>query len=56
MKKSLRSLVVLSALAVSTLPSFAAMGGGNPRPQWPPQGSASTLSGAVAAALAFVGL
>ena len=56
MKKSLRSLVLLSAVVVSSVPSFAAMTGGDPRPQWPPKGSASVVSGAVAAALALFGL
>ncbi len=56
MKKSFRSIVLLGALAISAVPSFAAMSGGNPRPQWPSQGSSSAWSGIVAAAYAYVGI
>ncbi len=55
MKKSIRSIVLLSAFAVSSVPSFAAMGGGLPRPQWPAAPSA-LFSGMVAAASAFIGI
>ncbi len=55
MKKSIRSIVLLSAFAVSSVPSFAAMGGGAPRPQWPPVYSAF-LSGMAAAAGALIGI
>lgn len=54
MNKSLRSIVLLSAFAVSSVPSFAAMGGGNPRPQWPP--TPAIFAGIVAAAGVFVGI
>lgn len=54
MKKSIRSIVLLSAFAVSSVPSFAAMTGGNPRPQWPPV--TEFFSGVLAAASAFVGI
>ncbi len=55
MKKSIRSIVLLSAFAVSSVPSFAAMGGGNPRPQWPPVTSLF-LSGVLGAASSFLGI
>ena len=62
MKKSVRTIVLLSVVAVSTLPSFAAVSGGMPRPQAvsggmprPQIDSMSVLSAAIAGALAYVG-
>ncbi len=63
MTKSIRSIILLSAIAISAVPSFAAMSGGIPRPQAmsggiprPPSESASILSGTLAAVLVYMGM
>lgn len=51
MKKSIRLIVLVSVVALSTAPSFAAPTGGNPRPQ-----PTSVWSQFVEAARAYIGI
>ena len=58
MKKSILTLAAVVVLSASTLPAFAAMGGGNPRPQAMGGGNPrpmDVMDGAYAAVVALLG-